>query len=494
MKQLLITIAAVLLVGCGESKDILLYKAAEQGDLKAVKYYLTAGSNKNFKHGLYNDTPLHRAVFSEHEKVVIYLVSSDVDINALDYLGTTPLDDAYEWGNKKIINLIRIKGGKTGSELGVGEVSSATIQNIRKPKQSWGHFLILSLFSPIVAICCFVTFYKNRSIHMRLKSTGITPINFLYPGCVEVSGRAESNEECLISPWGKTECLYYKFLVEKFVSSGDSGGSWKTYLNKTKFVPFTINDDTGKVKIDKTKGVDFVLHTDNEFKAGNTNMTTDLRELLKIYKAEEPSFLSQFRFTEKTIYPYEELYVFGNAEKSADGWLLGRKQDIPLIISNKGEASVQKKFWNQKYVSLTIMIISILGTLFGLRGLFINNMWITALLLLIYIILITLITFLLSLNKTKNSDSRKNSEENDLFQLCQTIISSGVLTTDSVRDLAEYINNMPDPDKTWPSKLLIKPLKKTWNDGIVDDLELSNLSKVLESIVRKGTELKAEGK
>ena len=51
MKHILITtIAAVLLLGCGPSEaDRALFKAAERGNIKAVKQQLAAGANVNAK-------------------------------------------------------------------------------------------------------------------------------------------------------------------------------------------------------------------------------------------------------------------------------------------------------------------------------------------------------------------------------------------------------------------------------------------------------------
>ena len=75
-------------------------------------------------------------------------------------------------------------------------------------------------------------------------------------------------------------------------------------------------------------------------------------------------------------------------------------------------------------------------------------------------------------------------EDNDLFQLCQAIISCGELSEDSIRQLSEYINNSPNASESWPGNLLIKPLQKVWKDGVVDEAELEYLSELLESIVQ----------
>ena len=68
MKHLLLTtIAAVVLVGCGESQptakapDISIWEAAATGNIEAVKQYIAAGTDLNVKNerGL---TPLDRAI------------------------------------------------------------------------------------------------------------------------------------------------------------------------------------------------------------------------------------------------------------------------------------------------------------------------------------------------------------------------------------------------------------------------------------------------
>ena len=70
MKILITTIAAVVLVGCGESQppepptvevpDISTHDAAEEGNIEAVKQHLAAGTDVNAKDKL-DRTPLHQA-------------------------------------------------------------------------------------------------------------------------------------------------------------------------------------------------------------------------------------------------------------------------------------------------------------------------------------------------------------------------------------------------------------------------------------------------
>ena len=82
MKLLLTTIAAVLLVGCGNPESALI-EAAIEGNIEAVKQHLAAGA----------------------------------DVNAKNKYGDTPLDRAEETNHPETADLLRKHGGKTGEEL-----------------------------------------------------------------------------------------------------------------------------------------------------------------------------------------------------------------------------------------------------------------------------------------------------------------------------------------------------------------------------------------
>jgi ankyrin repeat protein len=112
MKHLLLTtIAAVVLVGCGPSVDI--WTAAEQGDIKAVKQHLDAGTDVNAK-DKYGRTPLDEAARKGHKEIAKLLIAEGADVNAKDQWGRTPL---HRVETKEITELLRKHSGKTGDEL-----------------------------------------------------------------------------------------------------------------------------------------------------------------------------------------------------------------------------------------------------------------------------------------------------------------------------------------------------------------------------------------
>ena len=162
MKQLLITIAAVVLVGCGPSvPDISIHDAALDGNIEAVKQHLDAGADVNAadkvgetplhcattggrkeiaellivkgadvnkKTPISNETPLHYAPFSANRQITKLLISKGAIVNAISDSNHTPLDIAeFTYGREKtkqrrsnlkqIADLLRKHGGKRGKEL-----------------------------------------------------------------------------------------------------------------------------------------------------------------------------------------------------------------------------------------------------------------------------------------------------------------------------------------------------------------------------------------
>ena len=166
MKQLLITIAAVVLVGCGESQqsdlsretktesvtispnlthegilslvknceiqlllnflnkggnvnskneldETILHYAATRGCTEIVKLLISKGANINLKNEG-GQTPLHIASLNEHYRMVELLVSNGANVNDITKGGNTALD-MFPGG--KASDFLRKHGAKTAEEL-----------------------------------------------------------------------------------------------------------------------------------------------------------------------------------------------------------------------------------------------------------------------------------------------------------------------------------------------------------------------------------------
>ena len=152
MKNILITtIAAVLVVGCGNPEaDSALLVAANKGNIEAVKQHLAAGADVNAKDrngwtplhwaawgekeiiellisagaevNVKNKsgfTPLHYAAGNSQKDTVELLIAKGTNVNAKDNRGTTPLDRSitHNADDTEIADLLRKHGGKTAEEL-----------------------------------------------------------------------------------------------------------------------------------------------------------------------------------------------------------------------------------------------------------------------------------------------------------------------------------------------------------------------------------------
>ena len=146
MKRLLITIEALVLVGCGPS----LYEAAEEGKINEVKRLFADGVDVNAMTDSFVETPLHFATENGQKEVAIILIDKGADFNAKakwdrtplhgaaktgrsalakilteagadlntkDFENKTPLDEAIKYDYSEVAELLRKHGGKTGEEL-----------------------------------------------------------------------------------------------------------------------------------------------------------------------------------------------------------------------------------------------------------------------------------------------------------------------------------------------------------------------------------------
>jgi ankyrin repeat protein len=132
--QLIAIVAAVLVVGCGESQqsapapevkpepptakapDISIHDAVREGNIEAIKQHIAAGVDVNAKA---NDgwTPLHGAARWKHKEIIELLIAAGADVNAKEEGGVTSLLYAAMDGHKEIAELLITAGADVNAKL-----------------------------------------------------------------------------------------------------------------------------------------------------------------------------------------------------------------------------------------------------------------------------------------------------------------------------------------------------------------------------------------
>jgi len=153
MKHLLLTtIAAVLLVGCGESqspepptaKAPDIHDAILDGDIEAVKQHIAAGTDVNAIDDDWGAPPLHLAADQGYKEIVELLIAKGADVNAKNKFGSTPMHKAARRGQKEVNELLIDNGadvnaknnrGRTALDLASGKTANLLRKHGGKTKK-----------------------------------------------------------------------------------------------------------------------------------------------------------------------------------------------------------------------------------------------------------------------------------------------------------------------------------------------------------------------
>jgi ankyrin repeat protein len=135
----LATIVPVLLVGfiCNNFNwGLSIHRAAEKGNIEAVKQHLDTGEDVNVKSDS-GMTPLHHAAYRENKEVIELLIAKGASVNAQDVAGRTPLNVAIRYKRTETADILRKHGGKTSDWLNADDSihNAASAGHIEAVKQ-----------------------------------------------------------------------------------------------------------------------------------------------------------------------------------------------------------------------------------------------------------------------------------------------------------------------------------------------------------------------
>ncbi len=138
-------------------------------------------------------------------------------------------------------------------------------------------------------------------------------------GLVEIYGKARSDRP-LKSPLTKTECVLFRFTVERYERRGKSS-RWVTIARGESLLnPFWLEDSTGTMPV-FPRGAELMLGIDYEFTTGwGKTIPQNIVEFLEENTIRYRGFFGShtLRFREWYIRPQDETYVLGTAKKTGD--------------------------------------------------------------------------------------------------------------------------------------------------------------------------------
>ena len=115
----------MVLVGCGKPSnpeaDRVLIDAVKQGNIEAVKYRLSIGTDIELKCTGCGSTALGHAAKHGHNEIAELLIVNGADVSAKSLKGLTPLHYAAVNGHKEIAELLIAKGADVYAKSEGGE-------------------------------------------------------------------------------------------------------------------------------------------------------------------------------------------------------------------------------------------------------------------------------------------------------------------------------------------------------------------------------------
>ena len=209
MKQLLITIAALVLVGCGPSVDI--HKAAKEGNIEAVKQHIAAGTDVNAKNRK-GETPLRIAITYGHKEIGELLITNGADMNAKSGRQEwTPLYLAIFLKRWEFAELLIAKGADVNLSIKDG------ITPLHRAAGEWGQKEIVEL---LIA--------NGADVNVKTDKFGITPLDSAARGGQKEIAELLIAEDADVNAKDVKECtalhraaLYgYKEIAELLIAKG----------------------------------------------------------------------------------------------------------------------------------------------------------------------------------------------------------------------------------------------------------------------------------
>jgi len=226
-------------------------------------------------------------------------------------------------------------------------------------------FVTLTIFALGAGIFFFVTGLRWLSRKRLIENTPTSKIRSLAMGLVEIFGEIVPREK-FTAPLSGNDCVYYKYQIEEYRSSGKSG-TWVEIDAGEQRSIFYAKDETGMVFVNPD-GAQIEIPPGVELSSGiRKDPPENIKLFLKSRGLSYEGFLGinkSMRFKEWHLAPGDKVYIMGTASDNplvADGRAQRGVEDIMIMrgehekfyyISDKPEKAVLKSLQRRVLGSL----------------------------------------------------------------------------------------------------------------------------------------------
>ncbi len=201
--------------------------------------------------------------------------------------------------------------------------------------------VFIPIIGIVIGIILFMAGLKWFGYKRLIENIPTSKIRSIAMGLVEIYGKVVPIENnLLISPFSNTECVYYKYTVERWVKRNDKH-HWQVVNSGKTSLPFKLNDNTGSVLIDPV-GADIDLKSTTFSSSTGRDPSLIIQNFLNANNLNYEGFFGinyRMRYRESIIIPNESLYIIGSATDNpfkADGTAQHSVEDI-MIYRGKGK-------------------------------------------------------------------------------------------------------------------------------------------------------------
>lgn len=175
----------------------------------------------------------------------------------------------------------------------------------------------------------------------------------------------------LLSPYTRTDCVYYHSITEELVRRGKRS-TWEIVENLINFVPFYVTDKRGRLKIDLSNFDDdlsgYKITKQKGAVPDPDKSEIDALSMIKHQEQHESkTWLGFIPGTKKTrrsefvLIPNTEVFVYGYISRKQNELVLHEHDNHPLIISAKTKERYTEEFYKGKNLIYVVHLLTAIG-------------------------------------------------------------------------------------------------------------------------------------